>query len=315
MNSDLAISVHHLTRRFGEKVAVDKLTLDVYSGEVFGFLGHNGAGKTTTIRLLNGILSPSAGRITVLGMDPATQGPALRRRTGVLTETPALEELLTARDNLRIYADLYAVPRTEIAGRVEGLLTTFGLANQADKKVQSYSKGMKQRLALARAMLHNPDILFLDEPTDGLDPLAARLVRELIMKLSHQEQRTVFLCTHNLLEAQQLCDRVAVLEQGRLRALGTPAELIHQLERGMRLDIEVSPQSMPLALNILRTVPGVAIASGEDGFIALVGADRAMVPRLLSTLVAAGIAVYRVTPHELSLEDVYFALHSQEVQA
>jgi len=314
MGSDPAILVHHLTRRFGEKVAVDRLSLEVHSGEVFGFLGHNGAGKTTTIRLLNGILSPSEGQMTVLGMDPATQGPALRRRTGVLTETPALEELLTARDNLRIYGDLYGVPRTEIAGRAERLLTTFDLADQADKKVQSYSKGMKQRLALARAMLHNPDMLFLDEPTDGLDPVAARLVRELIMKLSHQEKRTVFLCTHNLVEARLLCDRVAILEQGHLRALGTPAELIRQLELSMRLDIEVSPQSMSLALSILQVLPGITVHAGENSFIALVGADREMVPKLLATLLEAGVAVYRVAPHEPSLEDVYFALHSQEVR-
>jgi ABC-2 type transport system ATP-binding protein len=182
MGSEPAISAHNLTRRFGEKVAVDKLTLEVLSGEVFGFLGHNGAGKTTTIRLLKGILAPSEGQVSVLGMNPFTQGPALRRPTGVLTETPALEELLTARDNLRIYADLYNIPQAEIASRVENLLITFGLIDSADKKVQSYSKGMKQRVALARAMLHDPDILFLDEPTDGLDSVATRLVRELIVK-------------------------------------------------------------------------------------------------------------------------------------
>src|SRR5215472_432094 len=211
MGIEPVISVRNLTRRFGEKIAVDNLTLEVNSGEVFGFLGHNGAGKTTTIRLLNGILSPSEGQVSVLGMDPKIQGPALRRHTGVLTETPALEELLTARDNLHIYADLYNVPQAEIASRVEKLLVTFDLADYADQRVQSYSKGMKQRLALSRAMLHNPDILFLDEPTDGLDPVATRLVHELINKLSHQEKHTVFLCTHNLVEAQQLCDRVAVL--------------------------------------------------------------------------------------------------------
>jgi len=310
------ISVHNLTRRFGEKVAVDKLTLEVNAGEVLGLLGHNGAGKTTTIRLLNGILAPDEGQIRVLGLDPVTEGPILRRRTGVLTETPALEELLTANENLRIYADLYHVPRAEVESRVEELLITFDLTDYADKKVGSYSKGMKQQLALARAMLHKPDILYLDEPTDGLDPVAARLVRELIIKLSHQEKRTVFLCTHNLVEAQQMCDRVAVLEQGHLQALGTPTELVHQLERRMRLrlDIEVSSQSVPLALDILNTVPGIAVDTKSNGIVTILGADREMIPRLVAMLAEADVSIYRVTPYEPSLEDVYFALHNQEVR-
>ncbi len=311
------ISIHDLTRRFGEKVAVDKLTFEVNAGEVLGLLGHNGAGKTTTIRLLNGILAPNEGQIRVLGLDPVTEGPALRRRTGVLTETPALEELLTARENLHIYADLYDVQKAEVASRVEKLLIIFDLVEHADKKVGSYSKGMKQRLALARAMLHEPDILFLDEPTEGLDPLAARLVRELIIKLSHQEKRTVFLCTHNLVEAQQVCDRVAVLEQGRLQALGTPGELIRQLEHRMhlRLDIEVSPESMQIALDTLCTVPGITLDSDNRGVVTVLGAEREMVPHLVATLAEADVSIYRVMPHEPSLEDVYFALHHQEIRA
>ncbi len=311
------ISIHDLTRRFGEKVAVDKLTFEVNAGEVLGLLGHNGAGKTTTIRLLNGILAPNEGQIRVLGLDPVTEGPALRRRTGVLTETSALEELLTARENLHIYADLYDVQKAEVASRVEKLLIIFDLVEHADKKVGSYSKGMKQRLALARAMLHEPDILFLDEPTEGLDPLAARLVRELIIKLSHQEKRTVFLCTHNLVEAQQVCDRVAVLEQGRLQAFGTPGELIRQLEHRMhlRLDIEVSPESMQIALDTLCTVPGITLDSDNRGVVTILGAEREMVPHLVATLAEADVSIYRVMPHEPSLEDVYFALHHQEIRA
>ncbi len=311
------ISIHDLTRRFGEKVAVDKLTFEVNAGEVLGLLGHNGAGKTTTIRLLNGILAPNEGQIRVLGLDPVTEGPALRRRTGVLTETPALEELLTARENLHIYADLYDVQKAEVASRVEKLLIIFDLVEHADKKVGSYSKGMKQRLALARAMLHEPEILFLDEPTEGLDPLAARLVRELIIKLSHQEKRTVFLCTHNLVEAQQVCDRVAVLEQGRLQALGTPGELIRQLEHRMRLrlDLEVSPESVPLALDTLRTLPGIVVDAHSKGIIIILGVEREMVPHLVATLAEADVSIYRVMPHEPSLEDVYFALHHQEIRA
>ena len=231
-----------MTRRFGDNTAVDHLTFDVFPGEVFGLLGHNGAGKTTTIRLLNGVLGATAGQAQVLGLDPVRQGAALRRQTGVLTENPSLDEKLTARENLTIYADLFDVPVGNVAQRVAALLARFELSDRADDKVGSYSKGMKQRLALARALLHQPALLFLDEPTSGLDPVAALHVRELIMELSGKEGRTVILCTHNLVEAQRLCDRVIVLEQGRMLALGTPAELGARLIGRQDVEIEIAPE-------------------------------------------------------------------------
>ena len=193
MNSDIAFVADGLTRHFGELVAVDHLTLEVQAGEVFGFLGHNGAGKTTTVRLLNGVLAPTSGTARVLGLAPMEQGPALRRRTGVLTETPSLDERLTGRENLEIYAALYGVPRREIAARVKELMDIFQLEDRADEKAGDYSKGMKQRLALARALIHRPELLFLDEPTSGLDPVATRLVHDMVTHLSHDEERTVFL--------------------------------------------------------------------------------------------------------------------------
>src|SRR5690349_4450916 len=159
------IQTSSLSRRFGEKNAVDELTLEVQAGEIFGFLGHNGAGKTTTVRLLNGVLEPTTGHAKVLGLDPQTDGPALRARTGVLTETPSLDERLTARENLSFYSELYNVPRGQVVDRVDSLLAEFELTERADEKVGGYSKGMKQRLALARALLHKPEVLFLDEPT------------------------------------------------------------------------------------------------------------------------------------------------------
>src|SRR5512143_1057337 len=168
------IEISSLTRRFGETKAVDNLSLHVQAGEIFGFLGHNGAGKTTTVRLLNGVIEPTSGSACVLGLDPQAQGPALRARTGVLTETPSLDERLTARDNLSIYAELYNIPREKVATRVNSILSEFELADRANEKVGAYSKGMKQRLALGRALLHQPEVLFLDEPTAGLDPVAAR---------------------------------------------------------------------------------------------------------------------------------------------
>lgn len=306
------ITTENLTRRFGEILAVDSLSMEVFAGEVFGFLGHNGAGKTTTVRLLNGVLSANGGGATVLGLSPESDGPALRRRTGVLTETPSLDERLTARDNLSIYADLYGVPVEAVAGRVEQYLILFELADRADEKVGGYSKGMKQRLALARSLLHNPEIIFLDEPTSGLDPVTTRHVHEMIGHMSAEEGRTVFLCTHNLVEAQSLCDRVAVLEHGRLIAVGTPAELAEQTVHTHRLKIEVAPENQRSAIQILKGKMGIkGVTEEKDGLI-VQGVGREAVPGLIADLVSSGVRIYQVTPQEPSLEDVYFALHREE---
>jgi len=311
MNSDTAFVTDGLTRHFGEVVAVDHLTLEVQAGEVFGFLGHNGAGKTTTVRLLNGVLEPTSGTARVLGLAPMEQGPALRRRTGVLTETPSLDERLTGRENLEIYAALYGVPRRDIAARVRELMEVFQLDDRADEKAGDYSKGMKQRLALARALIHRPQLLFLDEPTSGLDPVAARLVHDLITHLSHEEERTVFLCTHNLDEAQKLCDRVAVLEHGKLVALGTPAELASKIGRSQRLELQVARGDEEIVLRLLAEAPGVS-AHRENGTIVAAGVEWAAIPGLVTSLASAGVQIYRVAPQEASLEDAYFALQSDK---
>lgn len=306
------ITTKGLTRRFGDVLAVDALSLEVQAGEVFGFLGHNGAGKTTTVRLLNGVLAPSAGEARVLGLDPAQDGPALRLRTGVLTETPSLEERLTARENLSIHADLFGVPPADVAQRISAMLEMFELGERADEKVGGYSKGMKQRLALGRALLHEPEVLFLDEPTGGLDPVASRQVHELIEQLSQERGRTVFMCTHNLAEAQKLCDRVAVLEQGRVVALGTPAALARQFASRMQLDIDVDAQSVSQSEEILKRFPdfNVVVAKRDsEATIAVQGVVREQIPDLVATLVQAGARIYRMSQQEPSLEDVYFALH------
>jgi len=309
--SSSSIQISALTRRFGEKNAVEQLSLEVQTGEIFGFLGHNGAGKTTTVRLLNGVLEPTSGQAHVLGLDPQTEGPALRAQTGVLTETPSLDERLTARDNLTIYAELYHLPRADLAGRVNSLLIEFELADRADEKVGGYSKGMKQRLALARALLHKPAVLFLDEPTSGLDPVAARHVNGLVENLARREGCTVFLCTHNLVEAQKLCDRVAVMEHGKLVALGTPEELTRQYVKRLEVDLEVAPAQMELALKLLPDFPQLVIKSPkrEKDVLTLTLSGREAIPELLSILVQKGLQVYRLAPQEINLEEVYFALH------
>ncbi len=309
--SSPVIQISSLTRRFGEKNAVDSLTLDVQAGEIFGFLGHNGAGKTTTVRLLNGVIEPTSGSARVLGLDPQTEGPELRARTGVLTETPSLDERLTARDNLSFYADLYNVPHAEVHERVNTMLTEFDLADRADEKVGGYSKGMKQRLAVARALLHRPDVIFLDEPTAALDPVAARYVNERVENLARREGCTVFICTHNLVEAQKMCDRVAVMEHGRLVALGTPSELTRQYVKRLDADLEVDPSQMESTLQVLKEHPQLVISEPkrEKDLLTMTISGREAIPDLVSVLYQKGIRIYRLAPQEANLEEVYFALN------
>jgi ABC-2 type transport system ATP-binding protein len=305
----MVITTNRLTRQFGDTVAIDEMTLEVGQGEVFGLLGHNGAGKTTTVRLLNGVLTPHGGTLKVLGLSPIDDGPALRQKTGVLTETPSLYEQLNARENLTIFADLYSIPKQEVKKRVTDMLTMFDLQNRADEKVGGYSKGMKQRLALARAFLHEPEMLFLDEPTSGLDPVAAKQVNDLIIHLSREENRTVLLATHNLHDAQRLCDRVAVLEHGRIVAIGTPAELSSQTAHNLTLEIEVDVGQVQQAIGLLQIISEVFDLSHEKSTVTISGMKRDAIPDVLSKLVGDGVRVYRIMPQEPTLEDVYFALH------
>jgi ABC-2 type transport system ATP-binding protein len=244
-----------------------------------------------------------------LGYDPIEDGALLRRHTGVLTETPSLDEKLTAWENLAIYARLYGVAETSIGRRVSELLEAFELAGRATEMVGGYSKGMKQRLALARTLLHDPPLIFLDEPTAGLDPVAARNVRELITRLSQSGEHTVILCTHNLVEAQRLCHRVAVLERGRLMALGTPTELARDLQPGVRLEIELEAGDVA-ALSLPPNARQVSWDAASQ-ILSLSVPDRAAIADLVASLVADGQRVYRVAPQEATLEDVYFALHER----
>jgi ABC-2 type transport system ATP-binding protein len=303
------IAITNLTHRFGEHLAVEDLALEVRPGEIFGFLGHNGAGKTTTVRLLNGLLTPSSGEMRVLGFDPLRDGPALRAHTGVLTETPSLDERLSAYDNLSIFADLYGVARFDVRRRVEELLDEFELLDRAKEKVAVYSKGMKQRLAIARALLHEPELLFLDEPTAGLDPLAAQHVHELVLRLARRNGVTVFLCTHNLAEAERLCDRVAVLDHGRLAALGTPRELTRQYVKWLNVEVEVGADQVGDCLELLKKHALQARLEKETLLVTLGGRD--VIPQLVSWLSGSGIRLYRLAAHESDLEEVYFSIHQE----
>jgi ABC-2 type transport system ATP-binding protein len=306
----VAVVLDGVVRRFGATRALDGLSLQVRRGETFGLLGHNGAGKTTAVRVLNGLLPPSEGEARVLGLDPVTDGPAVRALSGVLTETPALDDRTTAREALAYVADLHAIPVERVRPRVEELLDRFGLLDRRDARIGTFSRGMRQRLALARTLVHDPPLLFLDEPTTALDPVAAQQVHELIAGYRSAAERTVVICTHNLNEAQKLCDRVAILERGRLLALGTPGEIARFAGSRMEVLIEVGPGQEPRARVVLEGIGGgIRVASG-DGHLVVSGLARDAIPDIIHALSGARLDVFRVQAAEPTLEDAYFALHA-----
>ncbi len=303
-----------LTRRFGDVTAVDALDLTVERGEVVGLLGHNGAGKTTTVRLLNGVLAPSAGSARVLGFDPMHDGVALRRRCGVSTETPSVDERLSGRAGLRFFAEVFDVPPARVERRIDELLAAFDLSAAADQRVGTYSKGMRQRLTLARALLHEPELLFLDEPSSGLDPVAARAVDERIAGL-RDAGTTVLLCTHNLAQAQGLCDRVVVLEHGAVVASGAPAALAAELGASIEVRVALRLEAGNDARALLADVVGVETieaANGEANELRFAASGDDAIASAVRVLVQAGADVYAVERRQPSLEDVYFALHRGE---
>lgn len=319
---EVVLQAAGLGRRFGEGreavTALQDLDLEVRRGEVLGLLGHNGAGKTTSVRLFNGVLEPTRGSARVLGLDPSRDGPGLRARTGVLTETPALDERLKARETLVLYGRIFGLGARRARARADALLAEFGLEGRADEPAARLSKGLKQRLALARTLAHEPELLFLDEPTSGLDPVAAREVHELIGRLTGDEGRTVVLCTHNLVEAQRLCTRVAVLRRGRLVALGTPEALAQRIEGVGAARLTVPAEARLDARRVLASAlsdhSGVRVSEAEPHDALLVeGGGRASVAAAVAALVAAGIPVYAAVPHETTLEDAYFALAGEEL--
>ncbi len=306
------IEVNGLERVFGQNRAVDGMTFHVKQGEVFGLLGPNGAGKTTTVRLLNGILPPSGGTARVFGLDPSTDGQRIRVQTGVLTESPALYERLSANENLEFFGTLAGIPSEKLSQRVLDILNFFGLQDRVDDKVETYSKGMKQRLALARALIHEPPLLFLDEPTSGLDPEAAQQVNELIAGLSQRSGQTILLATHNLLEAQRLCDRVAVMNKGRILAMGTLKELTRKLWPVTWVDIMFWKTPAETVTGSLKAQRGVMQIIGQGESLQVQVESEEVIPQIVQHLTEQGAAILKVNPRDYTLEDIYFALQAGE---
>jgi ABC-2 type transport system ATP-binding protein len=303
-----AIDLVDVVRRFGALTAVDEVTLTVEPGEIVGLLGHNGAGKTTLIRLINGLYELHGGAIRVAGFDPLVDGREVRSRTGVLTEVPALEEYLSAVENLQVYAAVQGVPEALANRRIQELIDRLVLGERASVPSRELSAGLKQRIALARALVHDPSILLLDEPTTNMDPVAARTVRDLVSEAAHRDGRTVLLSTHNLVEAETLCDRVAIMRNGRILATGTPVQLRRTFTAGRGAVVECDAEDVARVARVL--LPEVVVAPLGATRVELTG--PLPVPALVAALVRGGIAVHRVEPLQATLEDLYLHLHAAE---
>ncbi len=304
-----AIRIERLTKRFGTRTALEDLSLEIPSGIIFGFLGPNGAGKTTTIHMLLGLLEPTGGRAEVLGCQTRTSGDEIRARTGALLEHTGLYEQLTAEENLQFYGRAYRMPLATRTDRIEELLTDIGLWDRRTERVGTWSRGMKQRLGLARALLHRPSLVFLDEPTAGLDVVAANAVREDLISLAEREGTTVFLTTHNMAEAERLCGRVAVIRAGSLIAVGEPSEL--RARGGRQVEVRGSGFDEPL-LSFLRTLPEVEGVSAHNGNLLIDVSGGADVSALVGLIVGSGGRVEEVHRGAASLEDVFLTLMKEE---
>jgi ABC-2 type transport system ATP-binding protein len=292
-----------LTKEFKNILAVDGLTLDIREGEVFGFLGPNGAGKTTTVRMLTALIGPTRGTARVNGLALGKNDREIRQSVGVLTETPGLYDNLSAEYNLKIYAELYDV--RNVLGQVEKYLRMLGLWERRSDPAGTFSKGMKQKLAIARALLHEPKLLFLDEPTAGLDPEAARLVRDFIAEL-RREGRTIFICTHNLDEADRLCDRIGVFKT-RLLVLDTPDRLRNQLF-GRKVVFHLARVDDTYG-TMMEKMPFVKETKVIDNKMVITLDDPELHnPEIIRALAGAGAEIQFVGELRHSLEDVYLQL-------
>jgi ABC-2 type transport system ATP-binding protein len=304
-----ALSVHGLGKRFGDRVAFEDVSFEVARGEIFGFLGPNGAGKTTTVRTLGALIAPTSGTANVAGIPLAAEnGVEIRKRIAIMPETPGLYQRLSVTENLECFADLYEVP--EPRDRIERALRAVDLIERAHDPCGTLSKGLRQRVALARVLLSDPEVLFLDEPTAGLDPVASRDVHDLIATLGRSGV-TIFLTTHRLEEAERLCDRVAILNR-TLRTIGRPGELRDRLFAKALTVRTLAPLAEPHS--VFAGLPAVEgwRRDGGGAYIVAVSDIEVAGPAITRALVAAGADVVTVSESSHSLEDVYLELIDED---
>lgn len=303
------IETQDLSKQFDGFWAVDGVTLKVAAGQVLVLLGPNGAGKTTSVRMMTTILRPTRGTARVAGYDVLTHPELVRALVGVLTEQHGLYPRMTGQEYLEFFGRAYKLDGERLRARIADLLEFFGLEPNRHKRIGQYSKGMRQKLALARALLHDPPVLLLDEPTSAMDPASARLVRNAIHDL-RSEKRAIILCTHNLSEAEELADQIAIIHRGKILVRGTAQELKQALSRKSRYHVHfAAPLPQPLSLSF----PNVSLLETQkDGFIYETPSPQATNPALLTHLLAMGLNVYRLEEQEVSLEEVY--LHIVQTQ-
>lgn len=305
-----AVRTHELSRFFGAVRAVDRVSFEVPAGSIFGFLGPNGSGKTTTIRLLLGLLEPTEGRAEVLGFDTRTQSAHIRQASGALLEHTGLYERMSAEDNLDFYARVWRMPGAQRKERIRELLDKLGLWERRKESVGQWSRGMKQKLALARVLLHRPRLIFLDEPTAGLDPVAAAALRDDLLRLVREQGVTVFLTTHNLAEAEKICDWLGVIREGHLLKMGRPQDLLTQPGE-LRLQIYGRGFDDKI-LAAVRSLSAVLDSQADNGRLDLRLSDQADPAALVQLLVAAGAQVEEVHKTRASLEEVFLKLMEEE---
>ncbi|MGI6129189.1 MAG: ABC transporter ATP-binding protein [bacterium] len=310
--ADTIITTKNLTKRYDTLVAVDQLNLEIFAGEVFGLLGPNGAGKTTTILMLLGLTEPSAGIVNVAGHDPTRNPLKVKRQVGYLPDNVGFYEELTGRENLRYTAELNALPPQERENRIDVLLKQVGLAAAADRPVGTYSRGMRQRLGIADALVKDPAIVILDEPTLGIDPEGTREVLAVIRRLAEEEGRTVLLSSHLLHQMQQICDRVGIFVKGKLLAAGgieTLGELVLAGEP-QTVEVEANPSDDRL-LKVIASIPGAESVRRTQGSIE-VTANRDIRAALSQTLVREGYTLLHLRQRKGDLDDIYRRYFARE---
>jgi len=307
------IETRSLKRTFGDKIALDGIDMRIERGEIFGYLGPNGSGKTTTIRILVGLIRPTLGQAWVLGSDVTRLGPEVRAKIGVVLEDHGLYERLSAYDNLDYYGRIFHMPTSTRQRRINSLLRQVGLWEERNQKVGTFSKGMKQRLALARALLHEPELLFLDEPTAGLDPEATVMVREIIIALAHEERMTIFLSSHNLDEVERLCSRVAILHRGRIKVMDTVENLRRRFSSPKVEIVLRDSQQAIRAQAILSAHPFVIQCRVNTDHIEADLRRDGTSDQLLETLKRENIVVEEIRKTNRTLEELYlYIMHEGE---
>lgn len=306
------IEIVALTKRFGDLTAVDAVTLTVRAGEVLALLGPNGAGKTTTVRMLSSVLRPTSGHARVAGCDVVAQAPEVRQRVGVLTEAPGLYTRMSGREYLGFFGQLRKIDGSELSARIESLAAQFRMGDALDRRLSDYSKGMRQKIALMRTLLHDPPVLLLDEPTSAMDPASARLVRDALHRLREDEGRTILVCTHNLPEAEELSDRIAIIRQGRIVAQGTPAELKARLLGPPLMELRVVIDPQDGVRDVLER--HVAVEAVGEGWVRYRTPDPATTnPQLVRALADHGVGVVTLSEVPQSLESVYLRAVEEDV--